>query len=315
MGHNELYLDVKNLFFHLPCAFSLVVELGSGGSNVLEILSTGHELYQLSPDGTEPAVRSDWFELAEYFDIFRKGQGNDKRWGAFRWEADLAGAEGLDRAVWPRQVLGSVEANSALDLHLLLCRGDTRHYLVDAPSIPALRPESDRGGRWPRGGRDGRRPIHPGDIEVNAYGLDGTHQGEAVFPQARRQDGDDPPFPEYFHPAGDATRSTVFRGLIGRPLPEPPRDGTWTFHYRDTSGTLHRIGELTPPPRTSGLRAHYIPSLDEHGNLRVHDCAVPYWPASSALEVQNFPGSVLRVPVETPPDQEIPAKDPFNGTH
>ena len=66
---------------------------------------------------------------------------------------------------------------------------------------------------------------------------------------------------------------------------------------------------------TSGLRAHYIPSLDEHGNLRVHDCAVPYWPASSALEVQNFPGSVLRVPVETPPDQEIPAKDPFNGTH
>ncbi len=314
-GHNELFLDVKNLFFHLPCAFSLVGQLGGGSNNVVEILSTGLELYQLSPLDQDPAARSDWFELNEYFDIYRKGQGDNPRWGAFRWDRDLDGAPGLDRAVWPRQVHGSVEANSALDLHLLLCRGDTRHYLVDGPSIPAVPAESDRGGRWLGGGRGSSRPVHPGDIEVNAFGLGGNHEGEAIFPQARHEGAEDPEFPEYFHPAGDTTGAMEFRGLIGEPLPEPPRDGVWTFHYRDESGTLHRIGELAPPERTSELRAHYIPTLDEHGNLRVHDCSVPYWPAETALDVQNFPGRVLRIPIETPPDQENPAKDPFNGTH
>jgi hypothetical protein len=169
---------------------------------------------------------------------------------------------------------------------------------------------------WWRGRRS---PIAPGDIEVNAYSSDGTHQGEAIFPKARKGPGpaDSSDFPHHFHPAGDTTGEGAFRGLAGieKALPEPPRNGTWTFHYRDEKGTLHRLGELTPPATDSSSRVRYYPTLDEMGNLRVHACSVPFWLAESLSEVQDLPGSVLRMVMEVPPEGEDPAKDPFNGTH
>ena len=42
---------------------------------------------------------------------------------------------------------------------------------------------------------------------------------------------------------------------------------------------------------------------------------VPFWQAESLREVQDLPGSVLRMVMEVPPEGEDPAKDPFNGTH
>jgi hypothetical protein len=311
-GHNELWLDVKNLFFNLPCTFNLGGQLG-GGTGYDSLLGTSEELYQLSPDDRSPAVRSEWFQLMDYMDVHRETH----LWGQFRWQEHEREA-GLDPALWPREIFCSVEANAALDLHLLLCRGEQRHYLVEGSSLPAFAADGEQGSQG-RGSRDGGQPIAPGDIEVNAYSSDGAHQGQEIFPDARKGPGpaDSSDFPDIFHPAEDATGEGAFRGLAGtkKELPEPPRNGTWTFHYRDEKGTLHRLGELTPPPTDSSSRVRYYPTLDEMGNLRVHACSVPFWPAGSLREVQDVPGSVLRMVMEVPPEGADPAKDPFNGTH
>jgi hypothetical protein len=310
-GHNELWLDVKNLFSNLPCTFNLGGQLG-GGAWYDRLLGTSMELYQLSPDDPSPAVRSEWFQLMDYVDVYRETH----LWGQFRWQQHEKEA-GLDPALWPREIFCSVEANAALDLHLLLCRGERRHYLVEGSSLLVFAADGE-GGRRGRGSRDGRQPIAAGDIEVNAYSSDGIHQGQAIFPDARKEPGpdDSSDFPDIFHPAGDTTGEGAFRGLAGgNALPEPPRNGTWTFHYRDEKGTLHRLGELAPPATDSSSRVRYYPTLDENGNLRVHACSVPFWQAESLREVQDLPGSVLRMVMEVPPEEADPAKDPFNGTH
>jgi hypothetical protein len=310
-GHNEVWLDVKNLFFNLPCTFNLGSQLG-GGTGYDRLLGTSNELYQLSPDDPSPAARSEWFQLMDYVDVHRETH----LWGQFRWQQHEKEA-GLDPALWPLQIFGSVEANAALDLHLLLCRGEQRHYLVEGSSLLAFAADGEQGAPG-HASRNGGQPIAPGDIEVNAYSTDGAHQGQAIFPDARKGPGpaDSSDFPDVFHPAGDTTGEGAFRGLAGgSALLAPPRNGTWTFHYRDEKGTLHRLGELTPPATDSSSRVRYYPTLDEKGNLRVHACSVPFWPAESLSEVQDRPGSVLRIVMDVPPEGADSAKDPFNGTH
>jgi hypothetical protein len=307
-GHNELYLDVKNLFFHLPCAFSVGTQPGGGDDKSRRpLLRMGAELYQLAPDSAVCAVRSQsapWSELSDYVNVYREGFGPPLRriaslWGAFQWEKEAGELRG---GGWPRGINYLIEATSDLDLFILLSRGDRPHYLVGGPSVSAVARRPDVSAEMPA------QVISPSAIVVDAYDSGGPHQGEQVFSAESGPDA----FPEVFHGAAD---DSGMAGVIGKPLNEPTRNGVWTFHYRDENGTLRNLGELAPPPRSYDLRAEYFPTMDEQGNLRVHACCVPFWPAATLTDVQAQPGRVLRMRIPCPPKEADPAKDPFNGQH
>jgi len=324
-GRNEFRIRVDNLFFNLPCTFLLGTTLG-GPADGYEILPIGAELYQGYPDQDVAVIRSPDFELvgdvAVYRQVYRGGQaapGGSPHWGDFQWETlnkdhDLK----LNFSIWPRQISARLEATSNLDLFLLLSRGRA-HYRVDGPSTSVL-PAAAAAGP-PAGGGPGEPAAgwEPGRIVVNAYSTDGDHEGEAIFTAGRPdQLAGDPaaaPFPETFHVPGPDGAEQAVRGAISSPLPDPPGNGSWTFHYLDGQEGKQQIGMLPPPSRVGQLQIRYFASVDERGDLRVHAGEVPYWPAESLVDVQERSGSVLRTPMLSTGKDYDASRDPFSGRH
>lgn len=299
-GHNALYIDVKNLLFHLPCKFRSSTSLGgSEAGQVIFDLDT--ELFQLDPQADLAAARSEPFQLTRIVAVFRDGKSPMPRWGEFQWDKiePQCDSEVMENEMWAR-----IEATSDLDLFILIYR-NAPHYLVEGQGVRAdgVLGTGREQGRF----RLGKPPRFPArSIVVNAFSTGGDHDGVEVFPG----ESDDPSFPEVFH-----TEAGTVRGVVGAALPDPPRGGSWTFHWRDEADRLHLIGELPPPPRNGTLPVRYRATLDENGVLRVHAGEVPYWPAGSLAEAVAEPGRVLRTEMQLTAQQYKHARDPYNGRH
>jgi hypothetical protein len=312
-GRNEFRIIVDNLFFNLPCTFVKATILG-GQRTGDPILSIGAELYQIYPDQDLAVIRSPEFELTNIVAIYRDGQGDLFEWGDFQWEE--ADPE-RKKSIWPHEIRARLEVTSNLDLFLLLSRGPAR-YQVDGEAIQVR-------DALPDDGASGSPPAFaPDRIVVNAYSTDGDHAGTEIFSrdtpdpdqdQDRDRPADSEAFPEIFHSPAEPAGAPGARGAISSPLPPPPVGGAWTFHYLDDQGDLQEIGALSPPPRESQLNIRYYASVDEHGNLRLHDGAVPYWPAASLEDVEARPGAVYRTPMYPTDKDYNPARDPYNGRH
>ena len=331
-GRNMFRINADNLFFNLPCTFLRSEQLG-GSADAPEILRIGTEMFQTDPSRDLAALRSEPFELKGTVAIFRDAHLDRPRWADFQWEY-TAREQGLtlDPRVWPTAITARVETTSGLDMTLLLCRGRP-HYEVSGAGIsvqdavaaalgaaPPTRPKFWQ--RTPPARQDGeqQRPFDPSRIVVNALAGDGNHRGTVIF---RPADADaleaspaiDDAFPETFHLTDGRRRETVLVGAVSAPLPEPPSDAPWTFHYLDDKGGAHHIGELAPPPREGTLAIRYYASVDAQGALRVHAGEIPFWKADSLADVQDRPGSVHRAPMLSTSDDYEPERDPFNGRH
>jgi hypothetical protein len=309
-GHNELYIDVKNLLFHLPCRFRRSTNVGGSETGRL-IFDVDTELFQLDPRSDTAAARSEQFQLSKIVAVFRDGKSPMLRWGEYQWEKE---DPNRDPEVMAHEMWARIEATSDLDLFIVIYR-NRPHYLVEGRGarvsgvVGTAHEERFRVGRRPR--------LRAQDVVVNAYVLGGDHDGVQVFPDAPAEQAGpaDPagtgPFPETFH-----TENGIVRGIIGSPLPTPPGIGrTWTFHRRDESGNLTQIGELPVPPRDGDLPVRYRATLDEQGMLRVHAGEVPFWPADDLATVEAVPGRVLRARMPLTAQGYNTARDPFNGRH
>ena len=128
-GANQLYIDVKNLFYFLPCSFVRDVI----GDAEKPIFFAGQELQLL--DDTSPReakCRSDWQGMQLTNNIQRKDfeKINPQRWGYFNGDK-LMKALNIDNEYEFRKVIKvQFEINQKLDIDLLICRGKP-HYLMD----------------------------------------------------------------------------------------------------------------------------------------------------------------------------------------
>jgi hypothetical protein len=325
-GRNEFRIRVDNLFFNLPCTFLRGTTLG-GAEDGQEILQIGAELYQSYPDQDIAVIRSPEFELVDdvavYREVYREGRRNQADmplWGDFQWaRLNADGSLNLDPAIWPREMRARVEATSNLDLFLLLSRGRA-HYRVDGEAKSVLHAAGVKNRRAGVGPGNSAAAFRPERIVVNAYATDGNHQGVAIFKagadaQPNGSASAEVLFPETFHVPGSGGGEQEVSGAISLPLPEPPANGSWTFHYLDEKGGQQQIGQLGPPGRTGQLEVRFFASVDERGDLRLHAGDVPYWPADSLTDVQQRAGSVLRQRMKSEARDYEASRDPFSGRH
>ena len=325
-GHNALHIDVDNLFFNLPCSLRRSETLGQGGQDGLEVLHVGQELEQLDPAREIAAVRSKPFEPAPTVAVYRDGYGDYLlRLGEFQVGPDL------DPEIWPKQISAILEVTAELNLWLLLSHGEPHHRVGRDPDATVLTAVRDAGdGDAVTISSDGRELLTelPGAIVVNAMAADGQHRGTVVvgdddsgdvgIPASEEQiEGHQPAgraLDRTLHVAGD--EHTVVAGLVGeRSFGAPGPSGRWTFHYRGRSGRMELIDEIPAPQRLGQLPLRYRVSLDEHGGLRVHAGAVPFWETGSIHDVQKYKGIVYRHLMERTGDDYEAKRDPFNGTH
>jgi hypothetical protein len=160
-----------------------------------------------------------------------------------------------------------------------------------------------------------------GQLEVVANpGIPGAIVGSGDQPHLTLSD---PPTVRF---AG-GTPGSVVRGWRSLPLPEPNENG-WDFHLRHPSlpdGT-HHFARLPVPPQLRGEADHdswavqgtspaCLASLDVLGRLAIHVEALPDAVAKTFQQLQDEPGRVLTVEMESATSRYLPQDDPFSGHH
>jgi hypothetical protein len=336
-GRNQLYIDVRNLLFNLPCEFHQSRTLG-GGEDTELILPVGAELYCLEgsgPGSDVAVVRSKQFALTDEVSVYRDtfAGGRLPRWGEFQWKnVD----PDRDETVWPNEITYQVEVTADLQPFILLYRGDRPHYDVSGVQpVSVLAAAAKAGAPSAPGSAGMSRPLlAPGAVVVNTYSSSGDHDGTPVFvattatvpsdtasaqsvPPAASGTSDEEPvgphiWPEVFH---DGDRQV--RGVTARFTAPPTQGGFWSFHYLDANGKAHGIGDVTAPKRAPGdtrpIRSWV--SLTEDGELRVHLGEIPFWAAEDLAEVELHRGRVHRATMEITDEEYRAGRDPFNGRH
>jgi hypothetical protein len=299
-GANQLYIDVKNLFYYLPCSFILEA-IGPGAT----IFDAGQELYQLAPGDAVAKVRSRW-RGASLSSIIKRQDYKDmtpQLWGNFDGKA-LADRLGMNDEEFRNKIKIQFEINHKLEFSLLLCRGNP-HYLI-AASTPSLDVTKAMG--TPAVIVDGKLA---GDIGVHVQESATAHQTDAehlVFEAGLNYSESLKDFRYEGERQG--------KGLISDPLPEFPRTGKQAFYFRKgKTDPWMEIGQLSRPDGETDYICKYHVTLDDQGILRLHVGEVPYWTSDRAEVLKQQEGCVFRDKLELQPNDIDEKRDPFCGKH
>ncbi len=308
-GASQLFIDVKNLFYFLPCSFKLLAQSGQ-----LPLFDAGQRLHQLDfeQEGEPLAkVRSRWLEGVQLTSIiFRQDyQGGElMQWGSFNSNR-LAKEIGMS----PREVQDKIRVQFEIDhklrFKLLLCQGKAHRWLGSSlptldikPAIVAARLDSIEQPLFTQGKLGVEIAVH---VLESAHRLDAHHsvfQAEADYTNSF----------ETFRYESDESTGT---GIISLPLPPFPHSKKHTFYLRyPTSDEWICIGELVRPTQEPEFPCNYHVTLDNQGFLRLHVGEVPYWTASTPEGLQQD-GCVYRAELELQPNQAKKERDPFCGIH
>ena len=304
LGANQLHIDVKNLFYFLPCSFKLKTQ----DQELLPLFEAGDPLHQL--DLTPIAkIRSDWREgLQLTSTVYRQDYENGALmlWGNFDGNK-LAGQLNMTRDQLKKQIQVQFEVDQEFKFQLLLCQGSP-HYWI-ATDIPHLDVRKAIGGQAviaedqlscdiavhvQEGSTVGRTDVHHLVFEAGKY----DSKSLKMF---RYEDG-----------AGEQTG----RGLISeKPLPDSPRSSKHTFYFRQpNTNDWTLIGELSCPSSQTSFPCEYRVTLDDQGILRIHVGEIPYWTAES-LEGLKQEGCVYWDKLALQPNEVDKERDPFCGRH
>ncbi|MBW4496539.1 MAG: virulence factor SrfB [Oscillatoria princeps RMCB-10] len=299
-GANQLYIDVKNLFYYLPCSFILET-IGAGET----IFHAGQELYQLDPRDAVAKVRSPW-RGASLSSIIKRQDYKDmtpQLWGSFNGKA-LAERLGMNDGEFRDQIKIEFEIDHKLRFSLLLCRGNPHYFMAQgAPSLdvkkalgtPAVIVDSKLAG----------------DIAVHVQESATAHQTDAehlVFEAGK----DCSESLQYFRYEDEQQG----KGLISDPLPEFPRTGKQAFYFRKAkTDPWTEIGQLSRPEGETEYICKYHVTLDDRGILRLHAGEVPYWTSDRAEVLKQQEGCVFRAELELQPNDIDEKRDPFCGKH
>ncbi|GAA3970221.1 hypothetical protein GCM10023085_60500 [Actinomadura viridis] len=295
-------VEVENLFRGLPSSFALA---GQDGQELV-VLSAGDALDIVDADHGTRVRTAATGPLLRSFQIMRKVEGAASlRWGSFSYESH-EGYEELTPSVWPAEIRTMLDMSHELAPTLHLFRGDRPHYAVEGEAFGDLHEVLAN-----LAGTAGDDPDARFQLVVDTPPEDPAG-GAVVFGDlAAGPDG-------RIYPAALPDR---FRGRDGRaragllsplPLRRPPRNGTWTFHLRYTTGSdVVRVGEARPLPEAPYV-ACWV-SLDEDGLLRLHPGGPPFVRAAGLPDVERDPGAVFSTELAEPDLQLDEARDPFSG--
>ena len=304
-GANQLYIDVKNLFYFLPCSFKREVI----GGSLDAIFQAGQELYQLNADDAMAKYRSSWQGMQLTNNIIRQDFENIKPqlWGSYNGDALMKKLE-MNEDDFKNQIKVQFEINQKLDIDLLLCRGNP-YYLIPV-NIPCL---------------DAAKAILTSavisedsqvvcDIAVNVAESANALKTDAhnvVFAAEKNYSKD----LRVFQYDDDGMQPQGI-GLVTE-LPPFPTSRKHTFYFQfhnPKSNKWELIGELPQPFVKSEYPCRYYVSLNEKGILRVHAFEVPYW-TSTSPECLKQEGWVFRDTLQPQPNDVKAERDPFSGEH
>jgi hypothetical protein len=305
-GANQLYIDVKNLFYYLPCSFILKPQ---NEDSFLPIFKAGQELYQISStligEIAIAKARSQWMGTQLRSLVYRSDYvGGDKRfWGSFNGQA-LALKLGMSEFQFRNQVQVQFEIDQKLQIDLLLCQGKPHYKIVN--NLPKLKVENElfvnNQSSW--------------QIAVNVLESStvDSQNSDAIFDDQTEQE-----WQTFRYFTTDNKPKKTIKGLISKPLPEFPHSGKHTFFLSQIDPETQekkwlRIGELNKPNINGDFPCKYYATLDEQGTLIIHGGDVPYCESNNP-ESLKFEGWVYRSNLELQPQDIDIKRDPFSGQH
>ncbi|MGJ5672697.1 MAG: molecular chaperone [Nostochopsis sp.] len=302
-GANQLYIDVKNLFYFLPCSFVREVIGGSPDP----IFHAGQELYQLQATDAIAKYRSRWMGMQLTNNVRRQDFENMKLqlWGSYNGDI-LMKKLGLSEEDFKNNIQVQFEINQKLDIDLLLSRGKP-HYLIPI-NIPCL--DSAKAIATQTVISDHGEVVC--DIAVNVAESANAFKTDAhtvLFSTNQNQEV------QIFRYNEDDTQIQGI-GLIAE-LPPFPVSGKHTFYFQfrnPESNTWELIGELPQPDIKSEYPCKYYVSLNKQGILRIHAFEVPYW-TSTNPECLKIEGCVYPDSLQAQSNNVETERDPFCGLH
>ncbi len=325
-GANQLEIDVKNLFYYLPCNFKRKTQT----NDLLSIFKAGQELYQLAPWERVAKVRTAWQGIQLTNIIYRQDyeDGDLRLWGSFDGR-NLMEQLRINESEFLRKIKVQFEIDQTLQFSVLLCQGNP-HYLIDVPGIDvgsAIMAASGKDEisalfadgklKWNIAVERPHKDLNDGDIAVNVIEsatVDQPYAYHLVFEVGN----DDSKSLQEFHYLRDGTPQPG-SGLISNSLPHFPQTGQHTFYVYQTDTETNtkkwiRIGALSKPDITTDYPCQYRVTLDDQGILRMHAGEVPYW-TSKNQECLKQQGCVFYAELELQPNEVDKERDPFCGIH
>lgn len=310
-GANQLRIDVKNLFYFLPCYFELL----NLGREPLTIFEAGQELYQLDPSGSVAKARSRRLGVSLSMIVKRRDfeAMGPQLWGSFNGQA-LADRLGMSEYELREEITVEFEIDHKLQFSLLLCR-KAPHRLISADvsgiDIKAALSTASLGEDMQALISDNGQLLC--DIAINVAESATVYRTDAhtlVFEAGK----DYSKSLEVFRYDDDA-KPQQGRGLISDPLTEFPLSGKHTFYFRHPqTKQWTRIGELSRPGSETEYPCKYYVALDDKGILRLYTGEVPYW-TSDNPDCLKQEGCVFRTELELQPRDVDEKRDPFCGIH
>lgn len=306
----SLIIDVDNLPLTLPCA-CLLQRLGS---DELELLRAGTEVYEVDDAGTI-GVRSRWVGLMPDFQVNQpEDYGISALWARFDYKRRAAREGFRPNDIWVPNADGVVDAAIRAQLEvevtktlipfLNLCQ-ERPHYLM--PSEPTISLGSHFGGQYWLGSKNRLTGIpaaiwvsgqpdreHPdGKMELFGAWRPGLDGAATTF------------FPESFRDSGNPQLEPR-PGRVSAQLPRPDERGEYRFFLRWPGGREDLVS-VQPVEYQPGPMARFVATLDTRAWLTIHRGNPPYWKAGSLEEVQRNAGSVFRA------EMEYSVRDPENS--
>jgi len=329
-GANQLEIDVKNLSYYLPCNF----QRKTLSQKLLPIFKAGQELYQIFPQDTVAKIRTQWLGIQLSNIIYRQDydRGDVRLWGNFDgnklWQELQKSDPKLNESTFLEQIKIQFEIDSALQINVLLCRGNP-YYLLNGSGIDVgeaikkadLNPEqtalfnNDGKLQWNIFTEKTEKGLNNGDIAVNVLESTTVDRPNAYHPVFKVDNSNAQPLQEFYYGSDNKQQGV---GLISDPLPPFPQSNQHTFYIYHTdennSKKWIRIGELKKPDVVTDYPCQYRVTLDDKGMLRMHPGEVPYW-ESSDQKCLHQTGCVFRTELELQPNEVEAERDPFSGIH
>jgi hypothetical protein len=304
-GANQLYIDVKNLFYFLPCSFTREVISASPEP----IFKAGQELYQIKAGEGVAKFRSNWQGMQLTNNIIRQDFENIKPqlWGSYNGDA-LRKKLNVSEDEFKNSIKIQFEINQRLEIDLLLCR-ENPHYLIsqhipclDAATILDVTSLIDEKGNL------------LGDLAVNVVESASSLKTDAHTVLFSSQENHIQELKVFRDEAGNTEALTT--GLISE-LPPFPISGKHNFYFQfhnPKSNKWELIGELPQPEIKSEYPCKYYVTLSTKGLIRIHAFEVPYWESANSEDLQQE-GCVFRDTLQAQPNDIEVKRDPFSGEH
>jgi molecular chaperone DnaK (HSP70) len=319
-GANQLEIDVKNLFYYLPCNFKRKTQ----SNDLLTIFKAGQELYQLAPWENVAKVRTGWQGIQLTNIIYRQDyeDGDLRLWGSFDGK-NLMNQLGIQEAEFLKKIKIQFEIDQTLEFSVLLCQGYP-HYLIDISGIDLESVVSEISPLFANGKLNWNiaverfnKDLNDGDIAVNVIESATVDQPDAYHLVFEVGNDGSKLFQKFHYLRDGVTQPGI--GLISNPLPPFPQTGQHTFYIYQTDAETNskkwiRIGALSKPDVTTDYPCQYRVTLDDQGILRMHAGEVPYW-TSNNQECLKSEGCVYLAELELQPNEVDKERDPFCGIH